>query len=112
MLLSPSALKPLYSIEKMQPRMMVAIFSGNHGTTIISCYNPIYASDLITFYNELSFLVRCIPKHDVLIIVGDMNKQIVKDENNKSYLRNSSNRNWERLTEFSLGNRLTCLNTF
>ena len=50
--------------------MMVATLS----TMIISSYSPINPSDetdLITFYNELSSLVRSIPKHNVLIIGGD-----------------------------------------
>ena len=55
---------------------MVATFSGNPGTTIISCYSSTNASDetdLDTFYNELSSLVHSIPKHNILIIGGDMN---------------------------------------
>ena len=40
MLLSPCTLKSLYSIEKIQPRIIVATFNGNPGTMIISCYNP------------------------------------------------------------------------
>ena len=56
--------------------MMVAIFSGNPSTTIISYYSLTSASDetdLITFYNELSSLVRSIPQNNVLIIGGNMN---------------------------------------
>ena len=56
--------------------MIVVTFDGNPSTTIISCYSPINVSDetdLIAFYNELSSLVRSIPKHNVLIIEGDMN---------------------------------------
>ena len=35
MLLSPRALKSLNSIEKIQPRMIVAMFNGNLSTTTI-----------------------------------------------------------------------------
>ena len=76
--------------------MMCASFNGNSCTTIVSCYSPTNASDetdIITFYKEHSFLVRYIPKHNVLI---DMNAQISKDENDilrtqlikEKYLRN------------------------
>ena len=112
--LSPPAPKLLNSIEKMQPRMMVATLNGNPSSTIISCYSPTNASnetDLITFYNELSFLVCNIAKHNVLISGGDMNAQIGKDENNKFCLHNLLNRNGVHLTEFFLKNRLICLNT-
>ena len=66
--------------------MMVATFNGNPGTTIISCYSPTNASDetdLDTFYNKLSCLVRDIPKHNVQIIGRYMNAQIGKNKNNK-----------------------------
>ena len=68
MLLSPRVLNSLNSIEKIQPRIMIATLDGNPGTMIISCYSPTNASDetdLGTFYNELSSLV--------LIIGGDTN---------------------------------------
>ena len=54
MLLNPRARKSLNSIEKIQLRMMVAIFSGSPSTAIISSYSPTNTSDetdLITFYN-------------------------------------------------------------
>ena len=94
--------------------MMVAILNGNPSATIISCYSPTNVSeemDIITVYNELSSLVRSIPKHKVLVIGGDMNAQIGKNVNHKFSLHNSSNRNGEHLTDLTLENRLTCLNT-
>ena len=79
MLIGPRALKLLNSIEKIQPRIMVATFNSNLSTTIIFCYSPTNASDktdLDAFYNELSSFVRSIPKHNVLIIGEDMNAGI------------------------------------
>ena len=109
----PWALKSLNSTVKIKPRIMVATFNGNPSTTIISCYNPTNVSeetDLIAFYNELSSLCR-IPKHNVFVMGGDMNAQIGKNVNQKFSLHNSSNRNGEHITDYSLENRLTCLNT-
>ena len=89
---------------------MVAMFNGNLSTTIISCYSPTNVSDetdFITFY-----ILPCnIPKHNILIIDEDMNAQIDKNVNYKFSLHNSSNRNREHQTDFTLENRLTCLNT-
>ena len=87
--LSPRALKSLNSIEKIQPRIIVATFNGNPSITIISCYSPTNASNekgLNTFYNEPFSLVRSIPKHNVLIIGGDINAQIMKKK--RSLLNN------------------------
>ena len=94
MLIGPRALKSLNSIEKILPRMMVATFNGNPSATIISRCSPTNVNeenDLIAFYNELSSLVRSIPKHNVLVISGEMNAQIGKNVNHKFSLHNSSN---------------------
>ena len=93
---------------------MAAKFNGNPSSTIISCYSPTSVNeetDLITFYNELSSLVRSITKRNIVIISGDINAQIGKNVNNLFRLHHSSNRNRERLTDFTLENRLKCLNT-
>ena len=114
MLIGPRALKTLNSIEKIQPRMMAATFNDNPRATIISCYSPTNVSEeteLVAFYDELSSLVRSIPKHNMLVIGGDMNAQIGKNGNNKYSLHNTSNRNGQHLTDFMIENRLTCLNT-
>ena len=93
---------------------MAATFNGNPRATIISCYSPTNVSEeteLVTFYDELSSLVRSIPKHNMLVIGGDMNAQIGKNGNNKYSLHNTSNRNGQHLTDFMIENRLACLNT-
>ena len=113
MLIGPWALKSLNSIKMIQSRMIVAMLNG-YPNTIISCYSPTNISDemnLITFYNELSSFIHSIPKHNILIIGGDMNAQVGKNINHKSSLHNTSNRNGEHQTDFTLENRLTCLNT-
>ena len=114
MLIGPRALKTLNSIERIQPRMMAATFNGNPRATFVSCYSPINVreeTELVAFYDELSFLVHSIPKQNVLVIGGDMNAQIVKNGNNKYRLHNTSNRNGQHLIDFMIENRITCLNT-
>ena len=67
-LIGHRALKTLNSIERIQPRMLTATFNGNLRATIISCYSPTNVSDEtepVTFYDELSSLVRSIPKHNM-----------------------------------------------
>ena len=114
MLIGPRALKTLNSIERIQPRMMAATFNGNPRATIISCYSPTNVSEeteLVAFYNDISSLVRSIPRRNVQVIGRDMNAQIGKNEINKYSLHNTSNRNGQHLTDFMIENRLTCLNT-
>ena len=108
MFIGPQALKSHNSNEKIQLRMMVAMLNDNPSTTIISGYSPTNVNEemnLVVFYNKLSSLVHCI-----LIIGGDMNAQIGKNVNNKFSLYNLSNRNGEHPTDFTLENRLICLN--
>ena len=86
-LIGARALKSLNSIEKIQPRMMVASFDGNSSATIISYNSPTNVSEeteLIAFYDESFSLVRSIPRHNVLVIAGDMNAQIIKTETQNS----------------------------
>ena len=114
MLIGPRVLKTLNSIEKIQPTMIAATFNSNPRAKIISCYSPTNVSEEtehVAFYDELSSLVRSIPKHNVLVIGGDMNAQIRKNGNNKYNLHNTLNRNGQHLTDFMIENRLTCLNT-
>ena len=72
--------------------MMVTTFNGNPSATILSCYSPTNVSEeteLIAFHDELSSLVRNIPKYNVLVIGGDMNAQIGKNRNIKYSLHNT-----------------------
>ena len=94
-LIGPRALKSFNSIERIQPRMMVATFNGNPRAKINSCNSPTNVSEeteLIAFYDELFSLVHSIPKH-IFIIGGDMNAQIEKNKNHKFSLHYSTNRN-------------------
>ena len=113
-LLSPHAMKSLNSIEKITSRIIVATFNGNPETTVISCYSPTNTAeeqDAIDFYNDLSSLVRAIPKHNVLILGGDMNAQIGTSQYHKFSFHQISNRNGEHLESFLIENNLITANT-
>ena len=78
MLLSPHATKSSNSIEKITSRIFVATFHGNPKPTLISCSSPTniaYEQEVIDLYDDLSCLVRSVPKHNVLIVGGDLNTQ-------------------------------------
>ena len=110
MLLSPRTLKSLNNVEKIHPRMIIATFDGNPTTTVISCYSPTNTSEEETvteFYQQLSSLVRRIPKHNVVLIGGDINAQI----GNEFLFHSHTNRNGQYLLDFATENELICLNT-
>ena len=96
--------------EKISPRIVIASFNGNPQATVISCYSPTNTSleeDVIDFYDELSALTNEIPKHNILIVGGDMNSQI-----NAHYsYHQTTNRNGQYLLDYQTENNLLCLNT-
>ena len=93
-------------------RMMCATFNCNTCTAIVSCFSSINDSDetdITSFSNKLFSHVRRVPKHNVLIIGGDMYVYISKSEKDNS--QNSHKRNDKYLAEFSLENLPVYLNT-
>ena len=101
-------------IEKISQRITIATFHGNPCTTIISCYSPTNTSpenEVEEFYDTLSSIVREVPKHNVLIIGGDMNAQLGQNEQHRFTYHNSCNRNGEYLQQFLNEIHLKCLNT-
>ena len=87
LMLSPSAAKSLLSYECISDRLMVARFNCRHvKLTIIVCYAPTNnetrsgdVANKDAFYHQLDDLTSGIPKHDVQIIIGDINAQIGND---------------------------------
>lgn len=113
-LLSPHAMRSLNSIEKITSRIIVATFNGNPVPSIISCYSPTNTTveqEVIDYYDELSSLVRNTPKHNILIIGGDLNAQLGTSKNHKFTYHQTSNRNGEHLENFLIENNLLTANT-
>ena len=75
-LLGSYTTKSLNSFEKITTQILVATFHGNPEPTLISCYCPTNIADeqeVMDFYDDLSSLIRSVPKHSFLIIGGDLN---------------------------------------
>ena len=79
---------------------------SSHATALPMLVTKQTSSPSIRSYPPLFVASR----NNILIIGGDINAQIGKNVNNKFRLHNSSNRNGEHRTDFTLENRLTCLN--
>ena len=114
MLLSPKTYKALNSVETINPRIMKATFNGNPAVTIISCYSPTNVSnteDKDQFYSELTSLTRFIPKHNLIVIGGDMNARIGKSDAKASVYNAVTNENGRRLLDYIQECGLNGLNT-
>ena len=90
---------------------MIATFNGNPQTTVICCYSPTNTAEAEDFYGELTSLVRQVPKHNILIIRGDFNAKVGKEEGFPFAYHKTTNRNGYYLTNLLNENTLTCLNT-
>ena len=113
-LLSPKALKSLNSIEKIASRIVIASFSGNPQITVICCYSPTNVSDeneVVQFYDELASLTRDVPKHNILVVTGDMNAKVENSDAHRHSFHTTTNRNGEHFNQYLLANSLYCLNT-
>ena len=108
MLLSPKAYKSLNSVETIRRRTMIASFNGNPAVTIISCYNPNVSDeeDKDEFYTKLTTIARSIPKHNILLVGGDMNAKIGKRDVMGSVYNDTTNGNGQRLLDYMQDCRL------
>ena len=78
-LLNPHAKLALENIETISKRTMIATFNGNPKYTVISTYSPTNVTSEGTiqeYYSELTTLIHQVPKHNVLLLCGDMNAQV------------------------------------
>ena len=101
-LLNPHAKMALESIETISDRTLMATFNGNPKCTVILTYSPVnVTSEDATkeYYSELTTLIHQVPKHNVLLLCGDMNVQ-VGPVSRKHHYHQTNNRNVELLSQF------------
>ena len=112
-LLNPLASKSLCSVQKISSRIIVANFAGNPATTVICCYSPTNCADnseVIQFYDDLRQTTKKTPRHNVLVVLGDLNAQIGKGDKNFTYNK-VTNRNGKHLEDYLEECELKAINT-
>ena len=113
-LLSPQAYSTLLHVESVSARIMVATFNGYPKTTIIACYSPTNCSEeaeASDFYIGLQDSIRQVPKHNVIIVAGDMNAQVGIQDTKGSSFHDQTNRNGHMLLDLMKECNLVSIST-
>ena len=105
-----NALADISPFENKQ-RILIASFNGNPATTIIVHYSPVEGSpDAESHYENLSRAINEVPKHNVVLVIGDFNGHIGNDQAMYTY-HQLSNTNGNLMKDLALENNLAITNT-
>ena len=90
----------LANLIKWNERILIATFNGNPAFTIIVHYSPTEGSETAEeHYRQLANAVRSIPKHNLLLVMGDFNAHIDKSVVRFPY-HNQCNNNGKLMADF------------
>ena len=113
LMISKSAEKALSQVIPWNERVLIAHFKakGHPTLTVIVHYAPIEGSDEAEdHYESLLAATHSIPKHNVLLVIGDFNAHLGEDKVKCSYHKNT-NSNGELLNDLSSEANLLITNT-
>ena len=99
-MINKKASNVLSEVIKWNERIIIATFEGNPKTTITFHYLPVEGDDEAEqHYNQLSSAVKQVPKHNILIVLGDFNAHLDKNLAKYSY-HGTSNANGKLVNNF------------
>ena len=101
----------LSEIKPWNERIVIAHFIGNPAVTIITHYSPVEGSkEAEEHYDNLSAAISEVPKHNLLMIMGDFNAHLGK-EAGKYTFHEKTNKNGSIMKDFVQENGLIVTNT-
>jgi exonuclease III len=103
--------------EAINKRICKIRIKGKYNVSMINMYAPTEDKtdpEKENFYEELQLVTDQIPKSDTILVLGDANAELGKEDiykevRGKHTLHELSNRNGEMLLEFATGNNLTLM---
>ena len=113
LMLSPKARKALRKVTPITNRILVAEFDSNPVTTVIVIYAPTNVSPENVseeFYEEFGGVIRDIPRHNFMFIVGDYNARLGPEDALFTF-HNETNRNGKLLVDMMMEHDLIAVNT-
>ena len=91
----------LSAVKPVSKRILIAEFNGNPGTTIIVHYAPVEGSEESDeHYDTLCSVTQEVPKHHLLLVLGDYNAHLGKEVGKYTY-HDRTNSNGKRLLDMS-----------
>ena len=113
--LDPSASRALISWRPVSERLLTATFKHHHGRLqVIACYAPTNShidANKDQFYNTLTDLIASFARHDIIVVLGDLNATLGSDRREYEsvlgpHSSGSRNDNGERLLDLCALHRL------
>jgi endonuclease/exonuclease/phosphatase family metal-dependent hydrolase len=120
-LVKKETVKNIMGFEPINERISKLRLKGKyHNITIINIHAPMEEKDEETkerFYAELQQIQEKVPKHDLVITLGDYNAEIGRERASKKVIKNhtlheKTNRNGELVCEYAISNDMVIASTF
>lgn len=113
LMLSPKARKALRIVTPVTHRILVAEFDSNPVTTVIVVYSPTNVApveEAESFYERLGEVIRDVPAHNFLTVLGDFNALLGPEDALYTYHK-ETNRNGKLLADLLVEHDLLAANT-
>ena len=111
LLLNRTSSESLAEIKPYNSHILVAHFNGNSAATIIVHYAPVEGDeDAIDQYEQLSGITRTIPKHNVLLLIGDCNAHLGPEDALYTFY-DKTDKNGKLLLDYFIETNLIITNT-
>ena len=112
LMIDKSIKSSLSYVKPWNKRIFIAQFNGNPVVTIIVHYSPVEGSnEAEEHYENLSTAISEVPKHNLLLIVGDYNAHLGKDAGKYTF-HDKSNENGNLMKDFVQANDLIVTNSY
>ena len=110
-ILDKYAANSIAKVQSFSNRIMIIHLTGNPSTTVIIQYTPTEgSSECESHFENLSNAITMIPKHNVLVVLGDFNAHIGEKDARYTYHLNT-NKNGQHLLDLSSEKNLVITNT-
>jgi len=115
-ILTNTAYESISLIKPISPRILLISFNGNPRLTLITTYSPTEGApdeEAESFHADLRAAIHDVPQHHLLLVVGDLNAHLGKNDvsDKRWYWHRNTNRNGRLLRDTATECELEITNT-